>query len=148
MGVGALKGSTFSTRDAEKAYIQSDIDLPGRPRTWIRLPKFLWPKSWFYADGTPKYHDPVCILQKALYGHPESGLIWDKKMHKVMKICGFLPVGEGSPGVFYHPHFGAEMVVYVDDFILVAPKDLHAKIWAKLDEHIKFKDPAAPVPDS
>ena len=145
LGIGALKGSTFSTRDAEKAYIQSDIDKPGRPRTWIRLPKFLWPKSWFEKDGTPKYYDPVCILRKALYGHPESGPMWDKKMHKVMKDCEFIPVGGGSPGVFYNPHYGAEMVVYVDDFILIAPEHLHAKIWASLDRHIKFKDPGAPV---
>ena len=116
LGVGARKGSKFSTRDAKKAYIQSLI-APGRPRTWIRLPKFLWPKSWFNADGTAKYKDPVCVLKRALYGHPESRAIWDKKMHKDMKECGFLPVGEGSPGVFYSPSLGAEMIVYVDDFI-------------------------------
>ena len=102
LGVGALKKSKMSTIDAKKSYIQSFIDVPGRPRTWICLPKFLWPKSWFNADGSPKYKDPVCVLKRALYGHPESGPIWDK-MHKVMRECGFLPVGEGSPGVFYHP---------------------------------------------
>ena len=31
MGVGALKGSHASTRDAKKAYIQSSIDVPGTP---------------------------------------------------------------------------------------------------------------------
>ena len=62
-----------------------------------------------------------------------------------MKDCDFIPVGGGSPGVFYNPHYGAEMVVYVDDFILVAPEHLHAKIWTSLDRHIKFKDPGAPV---
>ena len=87
----------MSTRDAKKAYIQSFIDAPGRPRTWIRLPKFLWPKSWFNADSNPKYEDPVCVLKRALYGHPESRPIWAKKMHAVMKQCVFLPVGEGSP---------------------------------------------------
>ena len=54
MGVGALKGSTITTADAKKAYIQSDIDVPGRPRTWVRLPKFLRHKSWFNAGGSPK----------------------------------------------------------------------------------------------
>ena len=41
LGVGALEGSKFSTRDAKKAYIQLFIDAPGCPRTWIRLPGLL-----------------------------------------------------------------------------------------------------------
>ena len=108
-------------------------------------PKFLWPKTWFKVDGSPKYKDPVCILKRALYGHPECGPIWDKRMHKVMKACGFLPVGEGSPGVFYHPTRGAELIVFVDDFILIYPKQYETQIWKELDAHILFKDPAAPL---
>ena len=114
MGVGALKGSKASTRDAKKAYIQSWIDVPGRPRTWVRLPKFLWPASWFNSDGSPKYRDPVCILKKSLYGHPEGGPIWDKKMKKCMTKCGFVSL-DGSPGFFYHPVLNVEFGVYVDD---------------------------------
>ena len=67
LACGALKGSRSTTRDARKAYIQSFIDKPGRPRTWLRLPKALWPKSWFNADGVAKFHDQVVILKKALY---------------------------------------------------------------------------------
>ena len=96
IAAGVLKGSRASTRDAKKAYIQSWIDKPGRPRTWLRLPKSLWPKSWFKPDGSPLYNDPVVILEKSLYGHPESGPMWDKRMHACMKKCGFLPL-EGSP---------------------------------------------------
>ena len=66
-------------------------------------------------------------------------------MHKVMKACGFLPVGEGSPGVFYNTTLGAEMIVYVDDFILISPEKHEDQIWKELDRHILFKDPAAPV---
>ena len=40
MGDGALKGSRATTRDAKKAYIQSSIDVPGRPRTLVRLLSF------------------------------------------------------------------------------------------------------------
>ena len=147
MGVGALKGARTTTRDAQQAYIQSYIEAPGRPRTWVRLPKSWWPKSWFNADGSPKYHDLVCILMKSLYGHPESGALWDKKMHKCMKACGFVPL-EGSPGFFHHPKHDVEVVVYVDDFLLIAPPHLEAKIWAMLEGdpgHITFKDPAVPV---
>ncbi|MHC4950810.1 MAG: reverse transcriptase domain-containing protein, partial [Planctomycetota bacterium] len=140
IGAGALKGSRATTRDVKQAYIQSEIDLPGRPRTWIRLPKYLWPKSWFNADGSPKYVDPVCILKKSLYGHPESGAIWDKKLHKIMKGLGYDTV-EGCPGFFYHAQLNVEVTVYVDDFILIAPPKLEAQIWAELEKHMTFKDP-------
>ena len=66
-------------------------------------------------------------------------------MRKVMKECGFLPVAEGSPGVFYNPTLSAEMIVYVDDFILISPEAHEVKIWKQLDKHILFKDPAALV---
>ena len=144
MAASALKGSRASLRDARKTYIQSDIDKPGRPRTWLRLPKSLWPKSWFNADGSPKYHDPVVILRKSLYGHPESGPMWDKKMHQCMYQAGFLSL-EGSPGFFYHPTFGVECTVYVDDLVLIAPSSVEAEIWKTLDAVVEFKDPAVEV---
>ena len=66
-------------------------------------------------------------------------------MQKVMKACGFLPVGEGSPGVFYNPTLGAEMIVYVDDSNLISPEKHEDPIWKQLDSHILFKDPTAPA---
>jgi len=66
--------------------------------------------------------------------------MWDKRMHQVMKKCGFIPL-EGSPGFFYHPTKGVEMVVYVDDFVLIAPPHIEDEIWSELDKHILFKDP-------
>ena len=42
--------------------------LKGKP-TWIRIPKYRWPKSWH-----GKYKDPAIPLVLALYGHPDSGL--------------------------------------------------------------------------
>jgi hypothetical protein len=144
LACGALKGSRATTRDARKAYIQSFIDKPGRPRTWLRLPKALWPKSWFYADGTAKYRDPVVILKKALYGHPESGPMWDKKLHQCMRTAGFKAL-EGSPGFFYDPVRNCECTVYVDDFVLVAQPSNEASIWRQLDKLIDFKDPPEPI---
>ena len=47
--------------------------------------------------------------------------------------------------MFYHPSKNAEMIVYVDDFILIAPERHEAGLWKELDKHIDFKDPAAPV---
>jgi len=60
-----------------------------------------------------------------------------------MKACGFLPL-EGSPGFFHSPTLDVEVVVYVDDFLLIAPPALEAKIWGMLEGNpgnITFKDP-------
>lgn len=127
-------------RDAEQAYIQSDIDTPGRPQTFVRLPRSWWPSAWFNKDGSSKYDDPVCLLRKSLYGHPESGPLWDKKMNKVMKMLGYVPI-ESSPGVFYHPVHDCEVTVYVDDFIMYAPPHIESKLWSELEKEITFKDP-------
>ncbi len=143
-GMWCLKGVAGFTRDARTPYIQSLIDKPGRPRTWLRLPKALWTASWFYEDGIPQYRDPVVILEKALYGHPESGPTWDKKLHASMKKAGFQHL-EGSPGFFYDKARGVECTVYVDDFILISPPALEAKVWKQLESMIDIKDPQEPV---
>ena len=69
-------------RDVAQAYIQASIVGPGRPATWVRLPRFMWPKEWFDKSGKPVYADPVVPFLKALYGHPESGALtsfgWQK----------------------------------------------------------------------
>ena len=127
MGLGVVKRSRSTIRDAKKAYAQPLIDVPGRPRTWVRLPKFLWSKSWFNADGSPKHRGPVCILKKSLYGQSESEPIF------------------GSPGFFYNPTLDAEMFVYVNDFILIAFPKHEAGIWKSLEWLIEFKDPQVPV---
>ena len=137
LACGALQGSRATTRDARKAYIQSFIDKPGRPRTWLRLPGALWPKSWFKADGTAKHQDLVVILKKALHGHPESSPVWDKKLHHCMSTVGFKAL-EGSPGFFYDPVRNCEYTVYVDDFVFVARPSNEASIWKQLSGLIDF----------
>ena len=61
-----------------------------------------------------------------------------------MSECGFVSL-DGSPGFFYHADYDAEVVVYVDDFIPIAPPSLEAKIWSALDKVITFKDPPVDV---
>ena len=63
-------------RDAAQAYIQASIVGLGKPTTWVRLPRSMWPPEWFTKDGKPVYADTVVPLLKALYGHPESGALW------------------------------------------------------------------------
>ena len=70
LAVAWLKGFIPKVRDATQAYLQSRIDTPDRPATWVRLPKAWWPASW---HGPCR--DPLCRLRLAHYGHPESGAL-------------------------------------------------------------------------
>ena len=62
-------------RDAAHAYIQGSFVNPGRPATWVRLPRSMWPPGWLTKDGRPIYFDPVVPLLRALYGHSEFGAL-------------------------------------------------------------------------
>jgi hypothetical protein len=62
-------------------------------------------------------------------------------MRSIMKKHGYLEL-ESSPGVFYHPGHDVEINVYVDDFVMFAPKSLKERLWRELDDDVKFKDPA------
>ena len=72
--VGAMKSNPrkkrlrrTTTRDASQAYVQTRINLPGRVKTWVRLPKEWWPKDWYKLDGTPRFVDPLVLLEMALW---------------------------------------------------------------------------------
>ena len=67
---GCIEGHTIEQADAEQAYVQAVVK--GTP-TYVRIPKHQWPASW---EGM---HDPVVPLELALYGHPESGVYWERK---------------------------------------------------------------------
>eukprot|EP00971_Amphidinium_carterae_P073584 1455174-Amphidinium_carterae.1 len=67
--IGMLPGNAMMQSDAEMAYVQAT--LKGCP-TWVRLPRDHWPDAW------KKYRDPVALLIRALYGHPDSGGDWEK----------------------------------------------------------------------
>ena len=47
-------------------------------------------------------------------------------MKKFVAKCGVVAL-DGSPGYFYNPN-GAELVVYVDNFILISPPHLEKQI--------------------
>ena len=66
---GAQPGYKTEQADGKQAYTQS---LMRGTKTWVRLPKTRWPKSWI-----GKYKDPVVPLRLALYGHPDSGGLWE-----------------------------------------------------------------------
>ena len=112
---GSQPGYTIQQADAKQAYTQA---LFTGIATWVRLPRNRWPKSW------KGMKDPVVPLKLALYGHPDSGGIWEKHCETQLKKVGFEAVlTDIWKSVFYHPVKKLLLVVYVDDFKLAGPKD-------------------------
>ena len=68
-----------------------------------------------------KFRDPVCRLRRALYGHPESGVLWEKTLDEVVRKLGFKRV-EAWPGTYHCAEHLALLIVYVDDLLLICPK--------------------------
>ena len=139
LGIAGLRGYIPKVRDATQAYLQSRIDTPERPATWVRLPKAWWPQSW-----VSRFRDPVCRLRLALYGHPESGALWDKHLSGILKKLGWVRQ-EAHPGLWLHTATGSIMTVYVDDIMMASRARDEATLWASLERVVEFGDPPAPI---
>jgi hypothetical protein len=111
----------------------------------VRLPRSWWPADWFEADGvTPKFYDPVVQLKKAIYGHPESEAIWDAHLGARLRLEGWLPV-LNQPGCWHHLATASSLVVYVDDLLMIAAREHEDALWAGIEKHIIFSEPALPI---
>ena len=60
---GCLPGHKTTAADAVRAYVQST--LKSKNKTYV---KDLWPGERWKGG----YVNPVCVLVRALYGHPEA----------------------------------------------------------------------------
>ena len=87
-----LPGCAGQAADAVSAYTQVQIeDAPSLlkipksecPDNWIRLPKHRWPKSWSSME------DPVVPLERNLYSHLLTGLLWERQLEKVLLEHGW-----------------------------------------------------------
>ena len=131
---GLLPGHRISTADAVKAYIQAM--LKSKYPTYVRIPKELWP-----ADGSweGKYHQPMCLLERALYGHPESGAHWERHFSSIIKDLGGEPVPD-HPSLFHFSSTGLLLTVYVDDLLLAGPSSQHDDFWKRLGDRVEIDE--------
>ena len=143
MAVHAVtKKSVMLQSDCVRAYIQAEL---GGPPTWIRLPRHMWPRSWYNADGTPRFTDPVCRLRKALYGHPRAGDYWADKLSSVLDQRGY-ERDEAWPGIFVKDAGKPTMtmiIVYVDDLIFVGDEVELNKIIPIIRTKVEMEDPTS-----
>ena len=105
--------------------------LKSKHKTWVRVPRELWPEEW-HKQG---YQKLMCLLKKALYGHPESGAHWEAHLHKAVLTIGGRPV-PNHPSSYWFPNEKLLLTVYVDDLMLSGPIAAHHDFWGQLAQHI------------
>jgi hypothetical protein len=75
--LGSIQYHDVEQAYAEQAYVQAD--LLGNT-TWVALPEEAWPSGW-----KGNWRRPVVVLEKALYGRPDSGAFWAKHCDRSLR---------------------------------------------------------------
>ena len=103
-------------------------------------------KHGFAYRGTnvppPKggYRDPVCLLKRALYGHPDAGSCWEVYAEEKIKSIGFETI-PNWPGLFFRKESKVMLSVYVDDLKAAGPKEGVDAMWKELRKLIDIEPP-------
>ena len=118
---------TMQSRDVEQAYLQAELEGSD---TYIMLPYELW---------TPEMKGmkcPVFKLEKALYGHKNSGYYWQEFCDKRVRKAGFEPISKSNwPGVYFNKKSKLMLVVSVDDIKMSGPEHEMEKAWNDLSSN-------------
>ena len=124
--------NSMQQADATQAYVQALLEGVGIKPTYIHLPMDAWPEEWLPENrakkGLPPLRRPVVRLLRALYGHPDSGTLWEKHCDKALQAQGFSPI-ENWSSCYWHEEKQLFLCVYVDDFKLSGPTGNLAKGW-------------------
>ena len=123
--ISLMPGCAGGQSDAPSAYIQANLyegDEKGCIETWVIIPREEWQPSW-----AQQYSSPVVRLKLALYGHPDSGLFWERKCAASLKAVGFEPVPDWEC-TDTHDKLGLVLSVYVDDFEMAGKKENPTKV--------------------
>ena len=131
---GSQPGFSKAQADAIQAYIQAIFT--GVP-TWLSLPRNRWPEHW-----SKEFWQPVVPLVLALYGHPDSGGIWENHLNSRIGKEGWKQIlPDVWQSIFYHAEYNCMLVVYVDDFKLAGPTENMEKAWASIKRAVNIGDP-------
>ena len=108
------------------------------PDIWIRLPRHKWPKSW----SSVSWGDPVCPLERNLYGHLLAGLVWERQFEKILLQHGWEKVPNWEC-LFVHREKGSFLSVYVDDIKLAGKKQNIDPMWKLLNKEVNLGEPTS-----
>ena len=131
---GLMPGHDEQQADAQQAYVQSD--LGGSVQTFVSIPE----EYAAQQPGWSKFRNPVCLLVKALYGHPDAGTYWEKHCDEKLKECGFKRITDWD-SLYYHKEHRCVLMVYVDDFKLSGPAEKLPAIWEQIGKKIDLDEP-------
>ena len=131
---GSQPGFSKAQADAIQAYIQAIFT--GVP-TRLSLPRNRWPEHW-----SKEFWQPMAPLVLALYGHPDSGGIWENHLNPRIGKEGWKQIlPDVWQSIFYHAEYNGMLVVYVDDFKLAGPTENMEKAWASIKRAVNIGDP-------
>ena len=133
---GCLPGNSVQMADAIQAYIQA---LLTGMACWVELPEDAWPDDVLKRIKKLGLRRPMCRLRKALYGHPDSGTMWEKHCDTEVKGLEFDPVGPEWPGMYYHKKLQLLLVIYVDDLKMAGPTQNLKKGWDMLRSKLRIE---------
>ena len=79
--------------------------------------------------------DPVVPLERNLYGHPLTRLLWERQFEKILLKYGWEKVSN-SECLFVHREKGLFLSVYVDDIKLAGKKQNIDPMWKVLNKEV------------
>ena len=123
---GSMPGYDVEQADAEQAYVQAP--MKSNAVTWVQLPRDQWPQEW------ERMTRPIVVLQKALYGHPDSGTYWEQHCNAHCESVGFVPIPDW-PSCYHMKWLDLFPTIYVYDAKMAGPKENLTEGWKLLRGH-------------
>ena len=129
--------TTVSCADCVQAYLQCHLD----GNTWVILPFELWLPEWKQNhDSTQKL---AVKLVKSIYGHPQSGNLWQAHLEKQLLEMQGVPIPEYPSNFVFRRGPNREVTlllnIYVDDLTLAGGcQDIQNQFWEELKTRIKI----------
>ena len=128
--MAAIKNLFMTQADVVTAYLNADMPA----EVYIKLPRICG------DDATM-----VRRLQKALYGHPKAGQLWNKEFVGFSRDEGFTATSRDRC-LFFCPKPYFLLVLYVDDLLGACEcKKYLEKFWKKLSTAFKIRDMGTPM---
>ena len=107
-----------------------------RPDILIRLPRHKWSQSWSSME------DPVVLLERNLYGHPQTGVLWERQFEQILLKHGWEKVPNWEC-LFVHSQEGFLLSVNVDDIKLAGKKQNLDPMWKLLNKEVDLGEPTS-----
>ena len=121
--IAARHGYSIRQYDVKTAYLHGELEE--NEQVLMEQPQ-----------GFEEMGGMVCKLTKSLYGLPQAGRCWNKKMNEVLMKIGMTRL-KGDPCIYYYDEDGQRVIIgaYVDDLLSIGNDELLDKIIAKIREY-------------